>query len=90
MKFYGVVAFFICFHILQSTVSVARNVNELESLMSDLPDYADQFLNMICKVLQDYKETCHSSYRGKCAACHVFHVFMRKMLIESTDYLNPI
>jgi len=30
--------------------------------MSDLPDYADQFLNMICKLLQDYLDTCHSTY----------------------------
>uniref|UniRef100_A0A0B7A5Q8 Exocyst complex component Sec8 n=2 Tax=Arion vulgaris TaxID=1028688 RepID=A0A0B7A5Q8_9EUPU len=31
--------------------------------MHDLPDYADQFLNMICNVLRDYRDKCHSAYR---------------------------
>ena len=52
------------YFISQSTVAVAKNVNELHSLMKDLPDYADQFLNMICKVLQEYRETCHGSYKS--------------------------
>ena len=47
----------------QSTVSVVRNIEELQDLMRDLPDYADQFLNIICKILQDYKETCQASYK---------------------------
>ena len=46
-------------------MAVAKNINELHSLMKDLPDYADQFLNMICKVLQEYRETCHGSYKGE-------------------------
>ncbi|KAL5022453.1 hypothetical protein ScPMuIL_001608 [Solemya velum] len=50
--------------LLQSTVTVDRNIQELRELMFDLPDYADQFLNMICNVLRDYRDTCHSAYRG--------------------------
>ncbi|KAL4232343.1 Exocyst complex component 4 [Mactra antiquata] len=50
--------------LLQSTVTVDRSVLELKELMTDLPDYADQFLNMICNVLRGYRDTCHSAYRG--------------------------
>jgi len=50
--------------LLYSTVTVARNIIELCNLMRDLPDYADQFLNMICKILQAYRETCHDCYKN--------------------------
>lgn len=50
--------------LLQSTVTVDRNIQELQTLMHDLPDYAEQFLNMICKILEEYRDTCHSAYRG--------------------------
>ncbi|XP_041368480.1 exocyst complex component 4-like isoform X2 [Gigantopelta aegis] len=49
--------------LLQSTVTVDKNIEELQGLMHDLPDYADQFLNMICNVLRDYRDKCHSAYR---------------------------
>jgi hypothetical protein len=49
---------------IQSTVTVDRSVLELKELMTDLPDYADQFLNMICTVLRGYRDTCHNAYRG--------------------------
>lgn len=52
----------------QSTVTVDRSVLELKELMTDLPDYADQFLNMICNVLRGYRDTCHSAYRGRLQA----------------------
>ena len=48
----------------QSTVLVANHLQDLCGLMRDLPDYADQFLNMICKILQDYLEICNSAYNG--------------------------
>ena len=44
---------------------MAGKLRELKEFMNDLPDYADQFLNMICKVLQEYRETCHSCYKGE-------------------------
>ncbi|XP_059163407.1 exocyst complex component 4-like isoform X1 [Physella acuta] len=49
--------------LLQSTVIVDSCIQELQDLMHHLPDYADQFLNMICNVLRDYREKCHSAYR---------------------------
>ncbi|XP_062567053.1 exocyst complex component 4-like isoform X3 [Saccostrea cucullata] len=49
--------------LLTSTVTVDKNLQELRELMQDLPDYADQFLNMICNTLKEYKDTCHSAYR---------------------------
>ncbi|GAB1604300.1 exocyst complex component 4-like [Argonauta hians] len=50
--------------LLQSTVTVDRNIQDLQALMHDLPDYAEQFLNMICKILEEYRDTCHCAYRG--------------------------
>lgn len=49
--------------LLTSTVTVDKNLQELRELMQDLPDYADQFLNMICNTLKEYRDTCHSAYR---------------------------
>jgi len=49
---------------IQSTVTVDKSVLELKELMMELPDYADQFLNMICNVLRGYRDTCHNAYRG--------------------------
>ncbi|XP_070541139.1 exocyst complex component 4-like isoform X2 [Ptychodera flava] len=50
--------------LLQSTITVEKAVSELRELMKSLPAYADQFLAMICKVLQGYKDICHNAYRG--------------------------
>ncbi|KAK3096041.1 hypothetical protein FSP39_022371 [Pinctada imbricata] len=49
--------------LLTSTVTVDKNIQELRELMLDLPDYADQFLNMICNILKEYRDTCNSAYR---------------------------
>ncbi|XP_021371891.1 exocyst complex component 4-like isoform X1 [Mizuhopecten yessoensis] len=50
--------------LLTSTVIVDKNIQDLQELMQDLPTYADQFLNMICNILKDYRDTCHTAYRG--------------------------
>ncbi|GFR81718.1 exocyst complex component 4, partial [Elysia marginata] len=49
--------------LLLSAVTVDSSIQELQELMHDLPDYADQFLNMICNVLRDYRDKCNSAYR---------------------------
>jgi exocyst complex component 4 len=49
--------------LLKSTVQVARSIQELCALIHDLPDYADQFVNMICKILQEYLDICHNAYQ---------------------------
>ncbi len=56
---------------------MARNLEELLGLMKDLPDYADQFLNMTCKVLQEYRETCHTCYRSEYTQGDVPHVLQK-------------
>ena len=48
----------------KSTAVVARSLQDLCELMQDLPDYADHFVNMICKILQEYLDSCHSAYQG--------------------------
>ncbi|KAM9171809.1 exocyst complex component 4 isoform 1-T1 [Pangshura tecta] len=50
--------------LLQSTVIVEKTVQDLMNLMHDLSAYSDQFLNMVCVKLQDYKDTCTTAYRG--------------------------
>ncbi|NWT74817.1 EXOC4 protein, partial [Prunella himalayana] len=49
--------------LLQSTVIVEKTVQDLMELMHDLSAYSDQFLNMVCVKLQEYKDTCTLAYR---------------------------
>uniref|UniRef100_A0A8C3K7W9 Exocyst complex component Sec8 n=1 Tax=Calidris pygmaea TaxID=425635 RepID=A0A8C3K7W9_9CHAR len=50
--------------LLQSTVIVEKTVQDLMNLMHDLSAYSDQFLNMVCVKLQEYKDTCTLAYRA--------------------------
>lgn len=50
--------------LLQSTVIVEKTVQDLMNLMHDLSAYSDQFLNMVCVKLQEYKDTCTVAYRS--------------------------
>ncbi|XP_060543030.1 exocyst complex component 4 [Pantherophis guttatus] len=50
--------------LLQSTVIVEKTVQDLMNLMHDLSAYSDQFLNMVCVKLQEYKDTCSVAYRS--------------------------
>ncbi|XP_006145053.1 exocyst complex component 4 [Tupaia chinensis] len=50
--------------LLQSTIIVEKTVQDLMNLMHDLSAYSDQFLNMVCVKLQEYKDTCTMAYRG--------------------------
>ncbi|XP_004626596.1 exocyst complex component 4 [Octodon degus] len=50
--------------LLQSTIIVEKTVQDLMNLMHDLSAYSDQFLNMVCVKLQEYKDTCSAAYRS--------------------------
>ncbi|XP_047550066.1 exocyst complex component 4 isoform X3 [Lutra lutra] len=50
--------------LLQSTIIVEKTVQDLMNLMHDLSAYSDQFLNMVCVKLQEYKDTCAAACRG--------------------------
>lgn len=50
--------------LLQNTVSVYSSIQELRDLMCHLPFYSEHFLNLICSILVNYKETCQAAYRG--------------------------
>ncbi|KAG8440070.1 hypothetical protein GDO86_006023 [Hymenochirus boettgeri] len=50
--------------LLQSTVIVEKTVQDLMNLMRDLSAYSDQFLNMVCVKLQEYKDTCSAAFRN--------------------------
>lgn len=63
---------------MQSTVAVAKSIQELCDLMRSLPDHAEHFLNMISNLLQEYRTTCHSSYRSQ------FSDFILIMLCNET------
>jgi len=59
------VAVYLCrLSLLQSTVLVARSIQELCELMTNLPDYASHFVNMICRILQEYLDSCQQAYHG--------------------------
>ncbi|XP_054045706.1 exocyst complex component 4 [Rissa tridactyla] len=50
--------------LLQSAVIVEKTIQDLMNLMHDLSAYSDQFLNMVCVKLQEYKDTCTLAYRS--------------------------
>ncbi|KAL6116790.1 exoc4 [Pungitius sinensis] len=50
--------------LLQSTVVVEKSIQDLMSLMQDLSAYSNQFLEMVCDKLKEYKDICNSAYRG--------------------------
>uniref|UniRef100_A0A8C1LST3 Exocyst complex component Sec8 n=1 Tax=Cyprinus carpio TaxID=7962 RepID=A0A8C1LST3_CYPCA len=50
--------------LLQSTVVVEKSIQDLMSLMQDLSAYSNQFLEMVCVKLKEYKEICNTAYRG--------------------------
>ncbi|KAK3517649.1 hypothetical protein QTP70_014373 [Hemibagrus guttatus] len=50
--------------LLQSTVIVEKSIQDLMSLMQDLSAYSNQFLEMICDKLKEYKEICNTAYRS--------------------------
>uniref|UniRef100_A0A8C7L1D0 Exocyst complex component Sec8 n=1 Tax=Oncorhynchus kisutch TaxID=8019 RepID=A0A8C7L1D0_ONCKI len=50
--------------LLQSTVVVEKSIQDLMTLMQDLSAYSNQFLEMVCDKLKEYKEVCNTSYRG--------------------------
>ena len=49
---------------LQSTVSVWKNMTELEEIKSNLPLYSHQFLTIMCDILLEYKEICGAAFRS--------------------------
>ena len=62
---------------------MARSIQELQALMSDLPDYADQFIQMICRILHDYKHMCNTAYRGDASISFValhMYIFIPKLM----------
>uniref|UniRef100_A0A668AM19 Exocyst complex component Sec8 n=1 Tax=Myripristis murdjan TaxID=586833 RepID=A0A668AM19_9TELE len=50
--------------LLQSTVVVEKSIQDLMSLMQDLSAYSNQFLEMVCDKLKEYKDICNTAYRG--------------------------
>ncbi|CAB1346203.1 unnamed protein product [Coregonus sp. 'balchen'] len=47
-----------------STVVVEKSIQDLMTLMQDLSAYSNQFLEMVCDKLKEYKEICNTAYRG--------------------------
>lgn len=39
-------------------------ITETKRLIEDLPDYSEDLLKMVCKLLKTYRETCQAAYRG--------------------------
>ncbi|CAB3976804.1 Exocyst complex component 4 [Paramuricea clavata] len=49
--------------LLKSTVLVEEMIQDLKGLMQSLPLYASKFMEMICAILNNYKETCYAAYK---------------------------
>lgn len=52
---------------------VEKSIQDLMSLMQDLSAYSNQFLEMVCDKLKEYKDICNTAYRytvalSSCAA----------------------
>lgn len=43
---------------------VFSGITETKQLIQDLPDYSEDLLKMVCKLLKTYRETCQAAYRG--------------------------
>ena len=54
-------------------------IQDLRNLMHSLPNYAPQFLEMVCKMLTIFKESCYDAYKGY---CHLLSHSLRKMAFE--------
>ncbi|KAJ8025994.1 Exocyst complex component 4 [Holothuria leucospilota] len=50
--------------ILVSAARVDKAVGSLKQLISALPAYSDQLLNMVVKILKEYKDNCMAMYQG--------------------------
>lgn len=42
-----------------------KSLQELQERMFALPMYSDQFLGIICSIVNNYKETCQGAYKCK-------------------------
>ena len=60
---------------------MSRNLQELDAYINDLPDYADQFANMMYKVLHEYKDKCTLTYRGR---------FVRRCVLHKQNKSNTV
>ena len=61
---------------LQSTATVEQLIQDLRNLMHSLPNYAPQFLEMVCKMLTIFKESCYDAYKGYC------HLLSDSLLVQ--------
>lgn len=50
--------------LLQGTITVQNKVAELRVLMNRMPKYSSRFLDIICNVLDGYKDSCASTYKN--------------------------
>jgi len=49
--------------LLQSTATVEQLIQDFKNLMHSLPNYSSQFLEMVCKMLTIFKESCYETYK---------------------------
>lgn len=66
----------VSFLFLQSTATVEQLIQDLRNLMHSLPNYAPQFLEMVCKMLTIFKESCYDAYKGYC------HLLSHSLLVQ--------
>lgn len=45
-------------------------IQDLKGSMQSLPLYASRFMEMICAILGNYKETCYAAYKSMATCCN--------------------
>lgn len=62
--------------ILNSCLILNSSLREMEGLIYSLPDYSSHFIQLVCNILQTYKELCYTAYKGLiCPDSDERHIF---------------
>ena len=61
-------------------------IQDLKGSMQSLPLYASRFMEMICAILGNYKETCYAAYKSMDIMIYIIiRVASRFLLVENHD-----
>ena len=78
---------------------VEEMIQDLKDLMQSLPLYASKFMEMICAILSNYKDTCYAAYKSK-SVCrglslsfsfsHIHFLSLAIVRITQSNSVSPI
>ena len=66
-------------------------IQDLRGSMQSLPLYASRFMEMICAILGNYKETCYAAYKSMDIMIYIIiRVASHFLLVENHDLSKSI